>query len=1026
MTNPQGGVNLGSAYGDIVINDNIDQALGRAMGAFDNALSAIGGRMERLGSQMSAVGQRLTVVTAPLALFGVQGVRVAAQYEDALKEIQVRAGLTAEELAEVAAKTEQIGIESQFGPAQAADAFLQLLSSGSSVAEAMQQIDAVIQGASASGQELGYTADALTDVMAAFGLEASQSADVMQTLVDATSSSSATFTDLVAGFANVGPAALNAGLSVEETAAALAVFAENGIKGAEGGTQLKTVLTQLQSDRARKELDRLGVSLEDMDGNIRPLNDVIKDLNVSMADMTQAERNQAIMELVGSYGQLGLSALLASDGIGDMTDTMSEQAALETIAAARMDTFSGSIKFLQGSVELLQIRALKPLMDDALRPMILMIADVVNKISDWIVANPQLSKQIIRVLAIITAAGPVLIALGTAVSFIGTAVSGLGLLLGVLLSPIFLVVGAIGVLIAKFVDFGALFHQLNIIAGNFQLNGFREGLRRLFTTFEDGSSYVSGLLEALGFSEEVAQRVADAINQGIVPALVNFGRRVKTAFDRLEKAAGPVLEEIGEFIANNLGGLEAFVGNVIKVGATLLSLTNPIGQIRLVLQAFNIDIIAIFEELLAGVGRFFESLNEGSSGADALRAAFGDTEFINGFIEGFEAVVGFVQNDLLPTLGRIYDWFVEEALPRVVEFVEGTVIPIVQGFFEGLGNVWAVVGPALENIARWFIDDALPAIVRLIRDSIIPAIQTFVGTLVNIWETVRPHLENLARWFLEEAIPAVLNFITTTVIPGIETLIYWLQQIWEAVGPVIEGLVDWFLNTGLPVIQNAIENVIVPVIEFFIGILQDIWEAVSPFLQSLLDWFEKNGWPIIEGILNAATGIIQGFIDILAGIWAAVSPALNSLKDLFVGTIGWVIDNVLTPALNAINDILYGLGLVQAQSGTLMRDDEVADRFGDRASGVVSRAVGTNYLPMDMLVQAHKGEAIIPAALNPYNPDAARASDNQSSASGGGGQMFEFAAGSVVIYASGYDEGRAAADGFSERLEEIMRGRDVQ
>src|SRR5690606_35572873 len=116
------------------------------------------------------------------------------------------------------------------------------------------------------------------------------------------------------------------GLSVEETAAALAVFAENGIKGAEGGTQLKTVLTQLQSTRAAAELERLGVSIADMDGNIRPLNDIIVDLNASMDDMTEFERNQAIMELVGTYGQLGLSALLAQDGIEDMVLTMGDQA----------------------------------------------------------------------------------------------------------------------------------------------------------------------------------------------------------------------------------------------------------------------------------------------------------------------------------------------------------------------------------------------------------------------------------------------------------------------------------------------------------------------------------------------------------------------------------------------------------------------------------------------------------------------------------------------------------------------------
>ena len=165
VTSPGGGVNLGSAYGSIVIDDNIDAALQNATRSFDNALSRIGGQMQRIGSTMSNIGSQITVATAPIALAMGQGIRTASSYEDALKEIEVRAGLTAEEMAAVVEKTKDLALEGTYGPGQAADAFLQLLTSGSSVEEAMVQIDAVMRGAAASGTELGYTADALTDIM---------------------------------------------------------------------------------------------------------------------------------------------------------------------------------------------------------------------------------------------------------------------------------------------------------------------------------------------------------------------------------------------------------------------------------------------------------------------------------------------------------------------------------------------------------------------------------------------------------------------------------------------------------------------------------------------------------------------------------------------------------------------------------------------------------------------------------------------------------------------------------------------
>jgi TP901 family phage tail tape measure protein len=559
---PQSGVNLGTAYGDIVISDNIDKALDSATRSFDNALSRIGNSISNIGSTMTNVGGTIQMAMTPLELMFAKGLNVASDYSDALTEIQARAGLTADELAMVSEKALELGADSAFSAQQASDAFLQLLTSGSSLEEAMVQIDAVIAGASANGTELGFTADALTDVMAAFSLEAEHSAEVMQTLTNATGASSATFSDLVQGFANVGPVAANFGMSIEETAATLAVFSENGIKGAEAGTQLKSMLSNMARDTedVTGMWEQLGVSLYDAQGNMRDLDSVIDDLNVAMAGMSDEERNNAILTLAGSHGQVGLSALLAAGGIDEMTASMEEQASMEDLAASRMDTFSGAVDSAMGSLETLAIRVMTPFMNKVLKPTIQYITTLINQISDWAAANEPLVMTILGIVTAMFTLGPILIGLGLAIQLIGGAIAGLGVLFGILLSPIGLIVAAVAALAYIFRDdLGA---ALSRVMEGVQL--FFDLLGSGVSIFEAFQTSVASIFEGIDWTY-IGTTILDAFGS----ALSTLGGWATWAYDNLlvpmfnsaVTAIGSVnWAQIGTNILSTLGSMLSTLG----------------------------------------------------------------------------------------------------------------------------------------------------------------------------------------------------------------------------------------------------------------------------------------------------------------------------------------------------------------------------------------------------------------------------------------------------------------------------------
>jgi TP901 family phage tail tape measure protein len=434
---------------------NAEQKISGIGGTFQN----MGASLKNLGGNLQSMGMQASLVTAPIAAMGIVGVTQAMAFEDALKQIEVRAGLTADQMGDIEDKAYDLSRATQYGPTQIADAFLQLVTTGSSAEEAMAQLDAVIIGASANGTDLAFTADALTDIMSAMGLGVEDSAKAMQTLTNATSVSSADFVTLAEGFSNIGPAAATFGLSVEEVSATLALFNNNQIKGAEAGTQLRSLLNNMTrtTGSVTDAWDALGTSFYNADGSMRNFDDVIKDINTGLADKTPEEANKIITALAGTYGQMGLSTLLASNGISTTVDAMADGADIADLADARMETFSGAVSFLQGSVEELNTRALKPFMDTFLKPIVLQIASVVNQFSVWYESNQQIGNIIIAVLGGLVAVGPVLMAIGTAASIAGTAISVLGGILGVLFSPIGLIVAAVAALALAFVtDFGGI------------------------------------------------------------------------------------------------------------------------------------------------------------------------------------------------------------------------------------------------------------------------------------------------------------------------------------------------------------------------------------------------------------------------------------------------------------------------------------------------------------------------------------------------------------------------------------------
>jgi TP901 family phage tail tape measure protein len=487
--------------------------------------------VENLGNRLRSFGGNLGQLTGPLQGLGTAGLEVASSFENVVTQLSTFGGLAGDELEAVKDKALELGEATMFSATDAANAMLELAKSGMGVSTAMDVADDAMNLAAVGQMSMAEAAGVVSSTLAQFSLDAGDAADVVQTLTAAASASRSEIDTLAQGLSNVGPVAAQFGLSLDETAAALAVFSNAGIEGAEAGTQLKSLLLSLgTSDTAAAALDRLGLSFDGVINGTQSLDEFLDQVAVSLADLPAAEQAVVMKDLAGAYGITGFSALLAAGGIDSMQTSMEGAPQAADIASAAMQTFSGRVDGLMGSVETLAINALTPLMD-TLGEIATAVTPIVNDLSAWAEANPETARTIGLIGAALVVATPLVIGIGTAMTLAAPAIGLLGGAIGLVLGPV-------GLLVIGITALSALISNPAIQQGLSAWGGILENFGTII-------SHVAG---------QIATGLEDA-SSALTTGLNIMARDFEAGLLDLQmKAAGAQIA-----LGINVGGNEAFI-----------------------------------------------------------------------------------------------------------------------------------------------------------------------------------------------------------------------------------------------------------------------------------------------------------------------------------------------------------------------------------------------------------------------------------------------------------------------------------
>lgn len=339
------------------------------------------------------------------ALLGAP-ILVAANFEKAMNKVEAISGATEADLEALRQSARDMGRDTQFSATQAANAQTYLAMAGFKSGQIVESLPGVLNLAAAGDMDLARAADITSDVLTAFGLKTEKMGHLVDVFAAASSSANTNVELLGESMKYAAAPAKAAGVSLEETTAMMALMANEGIKGAQGGTALRQALVRLakQPKETEDALDSLGVHVRDeVTGNMRPMEAILKELSEATEDMGTADRNAALAKIFGTEALSGMLAVMkgaASGELGKFTEQLENSDGAAGKMARTMNKGAvGALNRLKSAMESVSIDAGNVLLP-TFAGIVEQVAGMAGGLSALAQAHPVLTKAIVGTAAV--------------------------------------------------------------------------------------------------------------------------------------------------------------------------------------------------------------------------------------------------------------------------------------------------------------------------------------------------------------------------------------------------------------------------------------------------------------------------------------------------------------------------------------------------------------------------------------------------------------------------------------------------
>ena len=791
-------------------------------------IDVAGQKMESVGNSIAGAGKKMMGITTIIGGVGIAAVKTAADFDSAMSQVAAVSGATGDDFDALRDKAREMGAKTKFSATEAAEAMNYMAMAGWKTGDMLDGIEGVMNLAAASGEDLATTSDIVTDALTAFGLTAKDSGHFADILAAASSNANTNVSMMGETFKYCAPIAGALGFSAEDTAEAIGLMANAGIKSTQAGTALRTIMNNLSGDIkiSGKAIGDVTIATTNADGSMRSLSDILGDCRTAFGNLTESEKAQTAESLVGKNAMSGFLALMnaAPADVDKLSGAIANcDGVSEKMATTMQDNLAGQLTILKSQLQELAIS-----FGDILMPAIRSIVSKLQGFVDKLNGMDEGTKRTIVTIALLVASiGPLLIIIGTTISKIGVAMQGfvklangvsklkvaiqggtgvlgkLGAALVGVSAPVLAVVAVIAVLVAAFVHLW----RTN--------EGFRDAIIGTWTRIKDTiSGFCQGIvdrLNALGF------QFTDIVDV------------LKTVWDGFCQILAPIFEGVFNHIANILSTVTGVITGILDVFIGIFT-----GNWS---QAWT-GVKEIFSSIWNGISSFFTNiLNVIKGVADVVLGWFGTSwnevwTNIKTFFEGiWNGIVSFFTG-IWETIKNI----VQTGIMLIGSILEAAVDIITLPFRFIWENCKEII------IAVW---DAIKSKVT----TVINAVASVISTVMNAIKTVFTTVWNAIKTVVTTVVNAIKS-VVTTVFNAIKST---ATTVWNAVKTAVTTPVNAIKNT-VTTVFNSVKSTVTSIFNGIKSTATSVWNGIKSAITTPIEAAKNK----VKGVVDAIKGFFSG------------------------------------------------------------------------------------------------------------------------------------------------------------------------
>ena len=914
----------------------------------------------------------LTAASTAIAAVTAASVKVGSTFEAAMSSTAATAGATAEEYDKLKAAAMQMGRETSKTATESAQALEYMSLAGWTVDQSIKGLPSILRLSEATGLDLARTSDLVTDSMSACGVTVDELAGYLNICAKANNKSNQTAEQLMEAYIGVGGTMKNLNVPITESATALGILANRGIKGSEAGNALNAVMVNLTSGtgQAGKMMAHLGLSAFDSAGNFKGLKETLVELNARLSGMTQEERNAALAAIGGKQHVDALNDLL--QGLNTTTaegaiewDALAQElqnadGALEEMAKTKLDNLNGDLAILESALQDTGIKIYDNL-NKPLREAVQYGTQEVYKLSDALVSGGfsgfvgAIGEFLADGIVQVTSYGPQVVSI--AEQLVASFLAGIQNNAETIAS------GAMQIG-ASFIS-GIIRITPGIIQTGAQiLDELLKGaatqmpeLAKLATEAID--QFNSGTITALPSIASSAVNIATTLAQGLgdfIPALITAGADAIVAIaDGLAGGSPELITATEEAISKIMDAVVQAAPKLLQAGLTLAQ--------------------SIGKGLMNGVSNFFTDLGNGNASLSQGVAAFAPLVLIGGkiapvFTKAANSVRAFapVLKNLGSKAGSAFQAlanFPSIAKQFVVDSggMGNAISSLAKGGLSKIGGMLkAIVSPA--GIAVAAIAVLTAAFLHLwntnegFRNAISGIWNQITSTIINFGQSIVASLNSVGFNFqnITQVASAIWNGFCSLLAPvfvgAFQAIANTVQEITGVIAGIIQVVAsaingDWSgAMQGIEEVTSSVWNFVLNtidtigsticgVINAFLGLIGVDWQVSWDNIKSAADsvWAEIE--TVVQGGLSLVQGIFSVVMDIIhgdwSGAWQTIQDAASSAADALPG----LISGGLSLMQSVISDIGGTLGSLLDSGWELLKSaaSSAADALPDAVSG---------------------------------------------------------------------------------------------